>query len=89
MYELYELCEVGCSALSCHLSYGATLPDRMQKLHWMARAVVHIQQFLNGRNELYGPVRTVVTFSQTFSMSVGQCDHGQPLWRPRLLYVHP
>ena len=35
--------------------YGASLPDRMQKLHWMVRAVVHIQQFLNARNVRYEP----------------------------------
>ena len=34
---------------------GSTLPDRMQKLHLMVRAVVHIQQFLNVRNVRYEP----------------------------------
>ena len=35
--------------------YGHCLPDRIQKLHWMVRAVVHIQQFLNARNVRYEP----------------------------------
>ena len=34
---------------------GNTLPDRMQKLHLLVRAVVHIQQFLNVRNVRYEP----------------------------------
>ena len=35
--------------------YGHCLPDWIQKLHWMVRAVVHIQQFLNARNVRYEP----------------------------------
>ena len=35
--------------------YGDSLPDRIQKLHWMVHAMVHIQQFLNVLNIRYEP----------------------------------
>ena len=38
-----------------YTKHGCTLPDRLQKLHLMVRAVVHIQQFLNVRNVRYEP----------------------------------
>ena len=39
---------------ACRTMYG-TLPDHIQKLHLMVRAIVHIQQLLNVRYEPYGP----------------------------------
>ena len=35
--------------------YGMSLRDRIHKLHWMVRVVVHIQQILKARNVRYEP----------------------------------
>ena len=35
--------------------HGCSLPDRIQKMHLMVRAIVHIQHFLNVHNVHYEP----------------------------------
>ena len=50
--------------------YRASLPDHIQKLNWMVRAVVHIQEILNARNVRYEPYDLLDHFPSTI--------YGQP-----------
>ena len=46
---------LGCLLRAVHQVGNSSWEEHILRLHWMVRAVVHIQQFINKRNVKYKP----------------------------------
>ena len=58
--------------------HGDSIEDRLQRIQWLVRAVVHIQQFINFRNVRYEPYKQALSKNSLLMPDGGPWPHFPP-----------